>query len=176
MPFLPFWRPSSPQSCRIISLHSQGNSLRSMDNLSKERRSWNMGRIRSDNTAPEIRVRSALHRLGFRFRLHVKALPGKPDIVLPKWKHAVFVHGCFWHRHDGCKCAYTPKTRTEFWEEKFRQNILRDEAALLQLRRMGWEVSIVWECETSKPNVLAKTIKSIVSRVRGKSQTRPGAC
>src|SRR5438309_147923 len=118
-----------------------------MDRLSKEQRSWNMGRIRSRNTGPEITVRSALHRLGFRFRLHSKALPGKPDIVLPKWNHVIFVHGCFWHRHSGCKMAYTPKSRSEFWSEKFKQNVARDEAAQLALTTLGWTVSTIWECE-----------------------------
>jgi DNA mismatch endonuclease (patch repair protein) len=147
-----------------------------MDNLSKERRSWNMGRIRSGNTAPEMNVRSALHRMGLRFRLHVKGLPGKPDIVLPKWQHVIFVHGCFWHRHTGCKFAYTPKTRIDFWTEKFRQNLKRDETATRELRRMGWNVSIIWECETSTPALLSKTLTSLAARIRCTRQTRRGAC
>lgn len=118
-----------------------------MDRLSKERRSWNMGRIRSANTVPEIRVRSILHRLGYRFRLHSKELPGRPDIVLPKWHYAIFVHGCFWHRHEGCKFCYTPKSRIEFWNAKFEGTIRRDKAAENALRDMGWYVMVVWECE-----------------------------
>jgi DNA mismatch endonuclease (patch repair protein) len=139
-----------------------------MDNLSKERRSWNMGRIRSGNTGPEIKVRSALHRLGFRFRLHVKNLPGKPDIVLPKLKQVIFVHGCFWHRHNGCKWAYTPKTRIEFWAEKFRQNILRDEVAQRKLEQMGWGVTTVWECETSSTGTFDATLENLATRLKGK--------
>lgn len=137
-----------------------------MDRLSKERRSWNMGRIRSRDTGPELIVRSTLHRLGFRFRLHDKTLPGCPDIVLPKWRHAIFVHGCFWHRHAGCKMAYTPKTRTEFWSTKFKQNIARDEAARSKLERLGWRVSIVWECEAINSATLASKLQSIAKRIK----------
>ena len=91
-----------------------------MDTLSPERRSWNMSRIRSRDTKPEVVVRSLLHGMGYRFRLHRRDLPGRPDIVLPKYKIAVFVNGCFWHRHEGCRYAYSPKTRTDFWRAKFR--------------------------------------------------------
>ena len=145
-----------------------------MDNLTKERRSWNMGRIRSSNTEPEIKVRSALHRMGFRFRLHVKALPGKPDIVLPKWRHVIFVHGCFWHRHIGCKYAYTPKTRTEFWDDKFRQNLRRDEMAERELQLLGWEVSTIWECQTANPDGLGEILKRLARRFKlGRQPFRP---
>lgn len=133
-----------------------------VDNLSKERRSWNMGQIRSGDTAPEMSVRSVLHRMGFRFRVHVKGLPGKPDIVLSKWEHIIFVHGCFWHRHAGCKLAYTPKTRIKFWKEKFRQNRLRDETVVHELRKMGWEVSIVWECETMDKEELVRKLEKAI--------------
>jgi len=117
------------------------------DNLSRERRSWNMSRIRSKDTDPEKRVRSALHRAGYRFRLHSKALPGRPDIVLPKYRTVVFVHGCFWHRHSGCAFAYTPKSRVSFWHKKFSMNVDRDERTAISLRAMGWRVITVWECE-----------------------------
>lgn len=120
-----------------------------MDRLSRQHRSWNMSRIRSSDTAPERIVRSALHRLGFRFR---KAsgllLPGKPDVVLPHRRTVVFVHGCFWHRHPGCKYAYSPKSRVDFWMKKFHQNILRDAVVATDLRNKGWRVVTVWECET----------------------------
>lgn len=116
------------------------------DRLDKERRSWNMSRIRSKNTKPEMAVRRALHAAGFRFRLHVIDLPGKPDIVLPKWKAVVFIHGCFWHRHMGCKDATIPKTRTEWWEEKLSKNKNRDSASCDALVRSGWHVLVVWEC------------------------------
>ena len=140
-----------------------------MDRLNRERRSWNMGRIQSRNTRPEIVIRSALHRLGFRFRLHAKALPGKPDIVLPKWRHVVFVHGCFWHRHKGCKKAYTPKSRIGFWSKKFEQNMARDELVQNELKRLGWSVSTMWECETDNPKVFADAIKNLANRIKRKS-------
>ena len=118
-----------------------------MDTLTKEKRSWNMSRIKSKDTAPEMRVRSVLHRTGYRFQLHMKDLPGKPDIVLPKYKTVIFVHGCFWHRHKGCKYAYMPKTKIEFWEKKFSENISRDQRTEKVLKAMGWQVIILWECE-----------------------------
>lgn len=121
-----------------------------MDILSKEKRSWNMSRIRAKNTKPEIIVRSLIHRLGFRFRLHVKSLPGKPDIVLPKYKTVIFVHGCFWHRHPSCKYAYEPKSRKDFWQKKFRQNVERHASVTKELRRLGWRVIVLWECEIEK--------------------------
>src|SRR3989338_7179007 len=97
-----------------------------MDTLSPEKRSWNMSRIRGENTKPELAVRSMLHRMGYRFRISDKTLPGKPDIVLPKYRTAIFVHGCFWHRHQGCKYTYTPKSRLDFWSRKFEGNVMRD--------------------------------------------------
>src|SRR5690242_16161900 len=98
-----------------------------MDRLDKIRRSWNMSRIKGQNTTPEIAVRSMLHRAGFRFRLHAKALPGKPDIVLAGLRTVIFVHGCFWHRHTGCKLCYMPKSNIDFWTAKFAGNVERDE-------------------------------------------------
>ncbi|MEC7641315.1 MAG: DNA mismatch endonuclease Vsr, partial [Nitrospinota bacterium] len=97
-----------------------------VDTISKEKRSWNMSRIRSRDTSPELIVRSLLHRLGYRFRIHRKDLPGKPDIVLAKYKTVIFVHGCFWHQHKDCKYAYLPKTRVNFWKEKLQGNSERD--------------------------------------------------
>ena len=117
------------------------------DRLSPERRSWNMSRIRGVNTKPELIVRSLLHRMGFRYRLHVRTLPGRPDIVLPRWKCVVLVHGCFWHRHRGCYLAYTPKSRKPFWLNKFQLNISRDRKNLLELKRLGWKPMVIWECE-----------------------------
>jgi len=122
------------------------------DTLTPEHRSWNMSRIRGRDTAPEKQVRSALHRAGYRFRLHRKDLPGRPDIVLPKHSTVVFVHGCFWHRHQGCRFAYTPKSRVAFWNEKFRTNVGRDRRNLRDLRRLGWKVVTVWECEAERPS------------------------
>ena len=128
------------------------------DSLSRERRSWNMSRIRSKNTRPELVVRSLLHRMGYRFRLHQKGMPGRPDIVLPKYQTVVFVHGCYWHRHPGCRFAYTPKSREEFWQHKFRKNVARDKANRTDLAALGWNVVIVWECETRELDVLARKV------------------
>ena len=118
-----------------------------MDTLTLEKRSWNMGRICSKDTKPEKAVRSLLHKSGYRFRIHRKDLPGKPDIVLPKFKTVIFVHGCFWHRHEGCKYAYTPKSHQEFWQAKFKGNIKRDKKNRDELERLGWKVTVIWECE-----------------------------
>ena len=112
-----------------------------------EQRSRNMSAIKSKNTKPEIRVRKILHSMGYRFRLHSKDLPGSPDIVLPKYRTAIFVHGCFWHRHQNCKYASTPKTRQEFWNKKFNENINRDKINQENLSSKGWKIIIVWECE-----------------------------
>lgn len=105
-----------------------------------------MAGIRGKDTKPEIRLRKALHAMGFRFRLHDKRLPGRPDIVLPRWKVAIEVHGCFWHRHEGCRYATTPTTRSDFWEEKFAANVERDRRNVALLQDMGWRYATVWEC------------------------------
>jgi len=133
------------------------------DRLTPERRSWNMSRIRATDTTPERAVRSILHRMGYRFRLHRKDLPGRPDIVLPKYHAVVFVHGCFWHRHRGCKYSYTTKSRQEFWEKKFLENVERDRKAQRELRKLGWRVIVVWECETREPETLARRIHELLS-------------
>jgi DNA mismatch endonuclease (patch repair protein) len=129
-----------------------------VDRISKQRRSWNMARIRSRNTEPERLVRSILHRAGFRFRLHRSDLPGRPDITLPRYRTVVFVHGCFWHRHSRCRFAYMPKTRTKFWRSKFEQNVQRDREQRRQLRRAGWKVIVVWECELRDPDRLRRRL------------------
>lgn len=123
------------------------------DVFSKAKRSEVMSRISSKNTKPELAVRSALHKLGYRFRLHRRDLPGNPDIVLPRFATAVFVHGCFWHRHPGCKFAYVPCSRLQFWMKKFQANIERDRRARSALRKLGWRVITVWECEGQCPGV-----------------------
>ena len=112
-----------------------------------EQRSRNMSAIKSKNTKPEIAVRKLLHSMGYRFRLHRKDLPGSPDIVLPKYKTVIFVHGCFWHRHENCKYASTPKTRKEFWESKFKANVKRDKEIQEKIKNIGWQSSVIWECE-----------------------------
>jgi DNA mismatch endonuclease, patch repair protein len=119
------------------------------DHISNARRSWNMSRIRSGNTRPELLVRSFLHRVGLRFRLHNRTLLGCPDLVFSQARTAVFVHGCFWHRHGGCRLATTPGTNTKFWQNKFRDNVDRDSRVMAQLENLGWNVEIVWECEIS---------------------------
>ena len=135
-----------------------------MDILTKEKRSWNMSRIRSGNTKPELLVRSLLHRMGYRFRLHRKDLPGKPDIVLPKYKAVIFVHGCFWHHHKGCKYAYIPKTRQEFWEAKFKSNAERDRKVKKELEEKNWGILVIWECELSNIKSTMKRLKDYLNK------------
>ena len=188
------------------------------DRLTKQRRSWNMSRIRGKNTTPEMRVRSLLHRLGYRFRLHVRvpitakyanyakpvgrersqsaqrfplsssneeALPSphpmgrgaggevvrsrveravSVDILLPQHKTAIFVHGCFWHRHKGCKNCTTPTNRRAWWLKKLEGNAARDQLHQRALRRLGWRTLVLWECETEKPNQLERIIRRLVQR------------
>jgi len=133
-----------------------------VDSLSKERRSWNMSRVHSKDTKPELTVRSILHRIGYRFRLHNKALPGKPDIVLAKYHTVIFVHGCFWHQHKNCPDASIPKTNTSFWEHKLVQNVERDKRTQATLRQLGWKILVVWECETTKPNELINKLHAFL--------------
>lgn len=142
------------------------------DTVSKERRSWNMGRIRGKDTEPEKCVRSLLHRLGYRFRLHDRNLPGRPDIVLRRFRTVIFVHGCFWHRHPGCRYAYSPKSRTEFWEEKFARNIVRDQDAQAALACTGWRVVTVWECETRDLPVLAERLEALLGEPGASRESR----
>lgn len=116
-----------------------------MDTVSRIVRSRIMASVRTRNTGPELLLRKALHRLGLRFRLHSRHLPGSPDIVLPKFKTVIFVHGCFWHSH-GCRLSTVPSTRKEFWQEKFASNTLRDRRNAVQLLATGWRVIVVWQC------------------------------
>ena len=120
------------------------------DKLTPEKRSWNMSRIKGMDTKIEVEVRKYLFSKGYRFRKNDKRYPGKPDIVLPKYHVAIFVHGCFWHRHEGCKDATTPKTRTEFWLEKFDKNVKNDQIKQEKLRELGWKVIVIWECELKR--------------------------
>lgn len=115
--------------------------------------------IKREHTQPELVVRRLLHGMGLRFRLHSKSLPGSPDVVLPKRRTVVFVHGCYWHRHPGCRYASTPKTRQDFWLPKFASNVERDNRKAEQLRELGWRVVVVWECET-------KDVMSLDARLR----------
>lgn len=120
------------------------------DYLTPEKRSWNMSRIRGKDTSIEVKVRKYLFAKGFRFRKNDKRLPGKPDVVLPKYHTVIFIHGCFWHRHSGCKDATTPKTRTEFWLDKFEKNVANDRIHCGALEAAGWNVIILWECDIKK--------------------------
>lgn len=130
------------------------------DRITPERRSWNMSRIRSKDTGPEKRLRSLLHRAGFRFRLHAAALPGTPDIILPRFRTVIFVHRCYWHRHAGCGNATTPGTRTDFWLKKFHGTVERDQRSVEQLRTEGWRVITVWECQLkTSPGAVLSTIR-----------------
>jgi DNA mismatch endonuclease (patch repair protein) len=121
-----------------------------------------MSRIRGRDTVPELLVRSALHRLGYRFRLNRKDLPGKPDIVLPKHRIAILVHGCYWHRHAGCKNCYVPKSNAAFWLNKFQKNVARDAEVKILLKEADWKTLIVWECETKRPEKLPGLLSRLV--------------
>ena len=129
-----------------------------MDNLTPEQRRYAMFQVKSQDTTPEKSVRSILHRLGFRFRLHRRDLPGKPDIVLPKYKSVIFVHGCFWHQHPDCARATMPKSNADYWEKKLSRNSARDQQVQQQLRELGWRVIVVWECELKDKINLAERI------------------
>lgn len=134
------------------------------DRISAEKRSWNMSRIKGKDTAPEVTVRSYLFRKGFRFRKNVKDLPGKPDVVLPKYRTVIFINGCFWHRHKNCRYATTPKTRTEFWMKKFTNNVNNDIKNTEKLKADGWDVITVWECELkSRPSDCLLHIEEILT-------------
>lgn len=120
------------------------------DIWSKRKRSYVMSRIRSKDTTPELLVRSMLHCMGYRFRLHRKDLPGKPDIVLPKYRAIIFVHGCFWHQHTTCNEGRIPDTRREYWKEKLTRNVNRDKKNQSKLKSKGWKTVVIWECEVEK--------------------------
>ncbi|MGG5890709.1 very short patch repair endonuclease [Falsiroseomonas sp. HC035] len=125
-------------------------------------RSALMARVRGKNTRPELIVRRTLHAMGERFRLHRADYPGRPDIVLPRHRLAIFVHGCFWHRHPGCRLSSMPKTRVDFWKDKFATNVARDARNVAALQAMGWRVATVWECETRNPELLAVALEQLV--------------
>ena len=134
-----------------------------VDRLTRERRSWLMSRVGAKNTTPEVRVRKAAHGLGLRFRLHRKDLPGTPDLVFPGRRVALFVHGCFWHRHSGCPKASNPGTRADYWAKKFRSNVERDIRVKSELEASGWRVVVIWECETKDANGLMRILREQVA-------------
>lgn len=135
------------------------------DNRTKEQRSYCMQRIKGKNTKPEILVRKYIHEKGFRFRLHTANLPGRPDIVLKKYKTVIFVNGCFWHGHSKCKNAKRPQTNMDFWSNKITSNKKRDKKNLILLHELGWYVITVWECELEKNNS-PKTLKTIIEKIK----------
>lgn len=134
-----------------------------MDIVEPKVRSRMMSSVRSKDTKPEQKVRSLLHKMGFRFRLHKKDLPGKPDIVLSKYQTVIFVHGCFWHQHPGCPKSKRPSSRVHFWEKKLNQNMRRDAVNIERLKKLGWYVHIVWECQTKDNDNLIQAIMRIFS-------------
>ena len=136
------------------------------DNHTKEQRSYNMSKIRSTNSAPEEKVRKYLFSKGFRYRKNVKSLPGCPDIVLPKYKTVIFVNGCFWHGHEGCKYYVTPKSNTDYWLPKIQRNILRDDENKRVLEQQGWKVIVVWECQLKGANKV-ETLENLIKNIKG---------
>lgn len=130
----------------------------------KEQRSFNMSQIKSKNTKPEMLVRRFLHAHGFRYKLHDKTLPGKPDIVLPKYKTVIFIHGCFWHGHKDCKYFVVPKTRTDWWMNKINGNIANDKKAITALKKEGWKIIVLWECDL-KPKTFEKTLNKLIKSI-----------
>ncbi|MBI2424059.1 MAG: DNA mismatch endonuclease Vsr [Candidatus Hydrogenedentes bacterium] len=129
--------------CRAL-----GGEVKLADRLSPDRRSWLMSRVRSKDTLPELIVRRMVHAMGYRYRLHAPDLPGKPDLTFRRLKKIIFVHGCFWHRHSRCAGASVPKNNAEFWQEKFRRNVARDKRTLRLLKSQGWDVLVLWQCQT----------------------------
>lgn len=137
-----------------------------MDSLTPEKRSWNMSRIKGKDTSIEVKVRKYLFSKGFRFRKNDKRYPGKPDIVLPKYKTVIFINGCFWHMHPGCKQGRLPKSNVEYWRKKLEKNVLNDKLHIQQIERMGWSSIVLWECELKKDfdGVMEKLLKQLYTR------------
>lgn len=131
----------------------------------KAQRSYNMSRIKGKDTKPEMLLRKFLHANGFRYSLHKKELPGRPDIVLTKYKTIIFVHGCFWHGHDNCKYFKIPQTRTQWWTDKINRNKANDEKSIKALKKLGWKVIVVWECKL-KPASAEKTLNSLLKKLQ----------
>lgn len=142
------------------------------DKLSREKRSWNMSHIRSKDTSIEVKVRKFLFSKGFRYRKNDSKLPGKPDIVLPKYKTVIFVHGCYWHRHPGCKNCTMPSTNTDFWIHKFNKNVQNDILYKQQLEQSGWHVITLWECEIE--GNFNKTMESVLQDLSLQLNNQPG--
>lgn len=148
-----------------------------MDKISPERRSANMARIRNKDTSPEVALRRIIYALGYRFRLHRRDLPGKPDIVFPARRKLILMHGCFWHQHPNCAEGRIPGSRPEYWVQKLTGNQLRDEANRAILERQGWKILVVWECELKGPAAVAKTVRkfldSAIAAPNGRHRKQP---
>jgi len=129
-----------------------------MDRLSVDRRSWLMSRVRSKNTTPELKVRKLIYSMGFRYRLHRSDMPGKPDLVFSGLRKVIFVHGCFWHRHTKCRKATVPKSNVAFWSAKFASNVERDRKNFRILKRQGWDILVIWQCQTMDTSKLEKKL------------------
>lgn len=140
------------------------------DRHTPKQRSYNMSQIKSKNTKPEIKLRKALFAAGFRYSLNSKKLPGKPDIVMKKYKTVIFVNGCFWHGHENCRYFVMPKTRTEFWEGKINGNRERDQRNIVLLQEAGWNVITVWECKLKKNN-FGETVRLLMEEIRPSSES-----
>lgn len=134
------------------------------DRISPEARSRNMSKIRNADTGPEMTVRRLVHSMGYRYRLHRRDLPGCPDLVFPAMKKVIFVHGCFWHRHRGCKYAYTPKSREDFWIVKLEGNRERDKENMAKLAQLEWKILVIWECETDDLDSLKSRIQAFMTQ------------
>jgi len=147
-----------------IGMVANGSIIRAVDRLSKEKRSWLMSRVGSKNTTPELIVRSLVHRLGFRYRLHYQKLPGKPDLAFPRSRKVIFVHGCFWHGHRGCPKARLPKSNTEYWDEKIARNRERDRLVQRAVRQKSWSVLVVWQCEIRKGVKIETRLRRFLSK------------
>jgi DNA mismatch endonuclease, patch repair protein len=133
------------------------------DHVNPEKGSEIMAAVRSWDTAPEMAVRRVVHGLGYRYRLHVQTLPGKPDLVFPSRRKVIFVHGCFWHRHARCRYTTSPKTRTKFWQDKFSTNVARDRRVRRELKKLGWSILTIWQCELKKQQQLEVRIDEFLA-------------
>lgn len=138
-----------------------------VDTLTKKERSKRMSLIRGTGSAPEMKLRRLVHRMGFRYRLHVKELPGKPDLVFPSRRAVIFMHGCFWHRHRGCKLARLPKSKLEFWKPKLEANRKRDIKNQRRLKASGWRVLVVWECELMDTDRVSGIVRELLEKMEG---------
>jgi DNA mismatch endonuclease (patch repair protein) len=143
------------------------------DRLTRKQRSILMAGVRTKHTGPELKVRSIAHGAGYRFSLHRKDLPGRPDIVFPRYKSVVYVHGCFWHQHKGCPKSVLPATREDFWTAKLSRNVSRDVENMRGLRRAGWRVLVIWECQTRDMDLVARKLKHFLQRSTSERQTSP---